>query len=164
MPLMSITDLLKITEATCVFLPLSSWHPQAHRGKHTVKRTETLIQDADGQADRQMDRGKERQICHWLLEVAATRTRPRQFWLSLQRKSSCGSEIWRYLLPAPLSLTSSQAATALPHPQRRPSPQEPGDSSRDQTGGRSRAGTRMPAHCQGLGASWHTVNRRTPSM
>lgn len=27
----------------------------AHKGKHTVKKTETLIQDADGQADRQMD-------------------------------------------------------------------------------------------------------------
>lgn len=86
--------------------------------------------------------------------------------------ASCSS--WPHLLPScqgpqtpHLIHTQSRRHTCTrhtPRPQRRPSLQEPADSSRDQTGGRSRAGTRMPAYCQGLCASWHTVNRRTPSM
>lgn len=41
-------------------------------------------------------------------------------------------------------------------------PAEPGDSSRDRTGGSSRVSTSTPAYCQGFRASWHTVNRRLP--
>lgn len=51
-----------------------------------------------------------------------------------------------------------------PYPLRRPSLQKPGDSSKDQTGGGGRAGTRTPPPCQRLCASWHAVNRRAPSL
>ena len=54
--------------------------------------------------------------------------------------------------------------TPQPLPTEEAFPAGAGGSSRPQTGGGSWVGTRAPTHCQGLNASWHTDNRRAPSM
>lgn len=174
-------------EELCVSILLSSRHPLGSE-QQTVRKTETPIHDADGQADRQMDWGKDMQIftgqtrpwpslsdrlCSTALPVGqraaglTNQVAPCSSWLPLLPGCHCPLPTLTYHTLTHSAFTHTLRSTHKYTPcslRRRPSLQEPGDSSRDQTGGGSWAGTRASAHCQGLGASWLSVNRRTCSM
>lgn len=147
----------RLSLPSSVSLPGIFW---AHKGKHTVKKTETLIQDADGQADRQMDRGKDMQIhigswrqqrpdwSHGHLGLTVSTAQPCSllppgFHLLPGCKCPPTSHIihtrhnsTHMNTPQP-PLLHTPPPPPPPRPPRRPSPQEPSDSSRDQTGGGS---------------------------
>lgn len=183
----AINLLKKNREGGAVFYPpaLLLASPGLVEGNHIVKKT---IHHADGQADRwQMDWGKKKQILvgSWWWRCPDDRHPSRTVSAARPPRSLRDLEVQgANSLPAPAGLPSPRAATAPqtdilyadstqathahatppPPTPRRASLREPRDSSRDRTGGGSRAGTRMPAQCQGLAAIWHTVNRRSPSM